>query len=152
MSKPPKDVNKDNIPKKTIIVSYAVINITSLLCILANQFQSREVTTLSWVLSVVIFYHAYTSKTTFFYFCFFKYNIQKQLDNEQQSIPPQTSFPLTYKKPQRITPLRGFALLNLRHLYPSAQIRFLIFFANSCNSSESAVAPLLKLIPTSSPA
>ena len=77
MSKPPKDVNKDNIPKKTIIVSYAVINITSLLCILANQFQSREVTTLSWVLSVVIFYHAYTSKTTFFYFCFFKYNIQK---------------------------------------------------------------------------
>ena len=77
MSKPPKDVNKDNIPKKTIIVSYAVINITSLLCILANQFQSREVTTLSWVLSVVIFYHVYTSKTTFFYFCFFKYNIQK---------------------------------------------------------------------------
>ena len=42
-----KDVNKDNIPKKTIIVSYAVINITSLLCILANQFQSREATTLS---------------------------------------------------------------------------------------------------------
>ena len=64
MSKPPKDVNKDNIPKKTIIVSYAVINITSLLCILANQFQNREVTTLSWVLSVIIFYQTYVRIST----------------------------------------------------------------------------------------
>ena len=38
MMKPPKEINKAKIPKKTIIISYAVIYATSLLCIPKIRF------------------------------------------------------------------------------------------------------------------
>ena len=47
MMKPPKEISKAKIPRKTIIISYAVIYATSL----PMYSLAREATTLSWVLS-----------------------------------------------------------------------------------------------------
>ena len=46
--KPPKEISKAKIPRKTIIISYAVIYATSL----PMYSLAREATTLSWVLSL----------------------------------------------------------------------------------------------------
>lgn len=48
MMKPPKEISKAKIPRKTIIISYAVIYATSL----PMYSLAREATTLSWVLSL----------------------------------------------------------------------------------------------------
>lgn len=53
MMKPPKEISKAKIPRKTIIISYAVIYATSL----PMYSLAREATTLSWVLSSLKFYH-----------------------------------------------------------------------------------------------
>ena len=58
MMKPPKEINKAKIPRKTIIISYAVIYATSLPMYSENSVSlAREATTLSWVLSNLKFYH-----------------------------------------------------------------------------------------------
>lgn len=51
MMKPPKEISKAKIPRKTIIISYAVIYATSL----PMYSLAREATTLSWVLSSLNF-------------------------------------------------------------------------------------------------
>ena len=53
MMKHPKEISKAKIPRKTIIISYAVIYATSL----PMYSLAREATTLSWVLSSLKFYH-----------------------------------------------------------------------------------------------
>lgn len=55
MMKPPKEISKAKIPRKTIIISYAVIYATSL----PMYSLAREATTLSWVLSSLKFYHKF---------------------------------------------------------------------------------------------
>ena len=52
MMKPPKEISKAKIPRKTIIISYAVIYATSLPMYSGKPvIRCWEATTLSWVLS-----------------------------------------------------------------------------------------------------
>ena len=61
MMKPPKEISKAKIPRKTIIISYAVIYATSL----PMYSLAREATTLSWALSYLKVYHNHNSLSIF---------------------------------------------------------------------------------------